>query len=190
MKLSIIIPCYNEENFILKTLNKVKNNISKKDEVIIINDASTDTTKKKIEEFIKKKKNFFLINNKKNEGKGSSIISAIKIVRNEIIIIQDADLEYDPDEYKKLIKPILINNADVVFGSRFTGSEAHRVFYFYNRIANFILTFLTNIICNINLTDMETGFKAFKKNSLDNITLKEKRFGFEPEITVKFSKKS
>ena len=189
MNLSIVIPCFNEENFILEKLLNVKKNISEKDEVIIVNDASTDYSKNKIEKFIENEKNFYLINHEKNYGKGACLISAFKKVNNDIIIIQDADLEYNPNEYKKLINPINNNSADVVFGSRFIGSDAHRVFYFYNRIANMILTFLTNIICNINLTDMETGFKAFKKSSLNQINLNQKGFGIEPELTIKFAKK-
>lgn len=189
MNLTIVIPCFNEENFILETLYKVKKNISDKDEVIVVNDASTDNSKQKIKKFIKNKKNFYLINHKKNYGKGACLISAFKKAEKDIIIIQDADLEYNPNEYKKLINPIENNGADVVFGSRFIGSDPHRVFYFYNRIANTILTFLTNIICNINLTDMETGFKAFKRKALNQINLKQKGFGIEPELTIKFAKK-
>ena len=186
--LSIIIPCYNEINTIEEVLNKIKNTSIKSKQIIIIDDYSTDGTR----EFLKclKDKSIKVILQKKNQGKGAAISKGINFARGEISIIQDADLEYDPNEYEKIINPILENKADVVFGSRFLGAEPHRVLYFWHRVGNGFLTLLSNIMTDINLTDMETCYKAFRTEILKSINIKEKRFGFEPEITAKVAKMS
>ena len=187
MKVSVIIPCYNEEKTIEKIISKVKANLVQPYEIIIINDGSTDQTKHILENKLKKdlKK---IIHNNKNSGKGFSIKKGIEVASGDIIIIQDADLEYDPIDYEKLIQPISEGLADVVYGSRFIGSEKKRVLYFWHMVGNRFLTLLSNMFTNLNLTDMEVCYKVFKAEILKNVKLKEKRFGFEPEITAKISK--
>ena len=188
MKISIIIPVYNEEKYILDVLNRI--NIQRKNidlEVIISDDASNDKTI----EIIKQNNNLYekLVENEVNKGKGSAIISALEYVTGDYVLIQDADLEYDPKDYIKLIEPIKEFNADVVYGSRFKGSEAKRILYFKNRIANFILSFLVSLITNINFSDVETGYKLTKSDILKTLNLKEKSFAIEIEITMKLAKK-
>ena len=187
MKVSVIIPCYNEEKTIEKIISKVKANLVQPYEIIIINDGSTDQTKHILENKLKKdlKK---IIHNNKNSGKGFSIKKGIEVASGDIIIIQDTDLEYDPIDYEKLIQPISEGLADVVYGSRFIGSEKKRVLYFWHMVGNRFLTLLSNMFTNLNLTDMEVCYKVFKAEILKNVKLKEKRFGFEPEITAKISK--
>ena len=187
MKLSVIIPCYNEEKTIDIILDKViKNNYTNK-EIIVIDDNSIDNSRKIIEKY-KKNKIFKFIFNKKNRGKGFCIRSGIKIADGDIVIIQDADLEYDPSEHKRVIQPILDGKADVVYGSRFRGYGVSRTIYFWHRIGNFLITNLCNIFTNLNLTDVETCFKAIKLEKIKNIQLKENGFGIEPEITIKLAK--
>ncbi len=184
--LSVIVPCFNE----IKTLDKVINNIQNSPvdpkEIIIVDDYSKDGSR----EFLKKinTKNIKTIFHNKNLGKGAALFSGISIARGEIIIIQDADLEYDPNEYPTIISPIINDKADVVYGSRFQGGQPHRVVYFWHRIGNGFLTLLSNIFTDLNLTDMETCYKAFRGELLKQIKIEEKRFGFEPEITAKISK--
>lgn len=189
-KISIIIPCFNEENTIEKIVNKVLEetlNFSYLNfEIIVINDASTDATQKILEKYENKKFKFLI--NKKNFGKGYSLKRGINEANGDIILFQDADLEYDPSDYKKLLKPILDGNADVVFGSRFIGSGEKRVLYFWHRIGNLFLTILSNMCSNLNLTDMEIGYKVFRSNIIKKILLQENRFGIEPEITAKIAK--
>lgn len=187
MKISILIPTYNEESYILQTLKKVNEQKNKFDlEIIISDDGSTDQTIS----LLNNNKNLFdkLIENKNNQGKGCAIKIGLKNCSGEIIIIQDADLEYDPNEFIDLINPFLNNDADVVFGSRFLGNKTKRVLYFNNKIANFFLTMLVNLLTNLNFTDVETGYKAFKKDILKNIELKENSFTFEIEFTMKIAK--
>ena len=189
MKLSVIIPCYNEIYTLEKILNKIKKLSINKIEVILVDDFSNDGTREIIHNKIKNKKLVDkILYHDTNLGKRAAIRTGIKVATGEIIIIQDADLEYDPIEYRKLIKPIIDKKADVVYGSRFLGESGHRVLYFWNRVANAILTMLSNIFTNINLTDMETGYKVFKADIIKNIEIEENRFGFEPEITAKISK--
>jgi glycosyltransferase involved in cell wall biosynthesis len=190
--LSIIIPCYNEENTIIPLLisiNKVQliDNIEK--EIIIIDDKSKDNSIYIINKYIlEHSSKIKLLINEKNCGKGNSIKKGINESTGDFVIIQDADLEYSPTEYNKLLLPILNNFADVVYGSRFKGGDPHRVLFFWHSIGNKILTFLSNVTTNLNLTDMETCYKLFKRDVIKNIKLKENRFGFEPEVTAKISK--
>ena len=188
MKLSIIMPCYNEINTV-DTIVKTVRNVSYPDkEIIIIDDCSTDGTreklKNKIESLVEK-----IIYHDHNQGKGAALRSGIKAATGDIIIIQDTDLEYDPNEIPMVIQPILDGKADVVFGSRFMGGQPHRVVYFWHMVGNKILTAISNMFTNINLTDMETCYKAFRREILQSIEIEENRFGFEPEITIKVAKK-
>ena len=188
MKLSIIIPCYNEQKTISVILDKVRNLKNYDKEIIIVDDCSTDGTKeilKKLENSIEIK----ILYNDKNRGKGYCIKKGIDSSTGSVLIIQDADLEYDPSDIPKLINPIKNGNADVVYGSRFAGSEEKRVLFYWHSLGNKFLTTLSNMFTNLNLTDMECCYKAFKSKIIKDINLKEKRFGFEPEITAKISKK-
>jgi len=190
-KISIIIPAYNEEKFIKETLKRVikANTLGLTKEIIIINDGSTDKTLHVLKK-IKKDKRVKIISNNKNQGKGSAIKKGLLLSNGNIVIIQDADLEYDPKDYVLLIAPFLEKKADVVYGSRFISGQPHRVLYFWHYVVNIFLTGLSNILTNLNLTDMETGYKAFKGNIIRSIApnLESKRFGFESEITAKIAK--
>ena len=188
-KLSIIIPCYNEESTISQIINKITEVVSFPYEIIVIDDCSTDKTRSILENDLNSKITKLILN-PKNSGKGYSLRQGIKEASGEIILIQDADLEYDPNDYKKLIEPINNGYADVVYGSRFTGAEHKRVLYFWHMIGNKFLTILSNMFTNLNLTDMEVGYKVFKSEILKNVRLEENRFGFEPEITAKIAKKN
>jgi len=187
MILSVIIPCYNEKNTIRKLINAVQNCSYSKLEIIIVDDFSSDGTreilKNEIEKSVKE-----IIYQPYNQGKGSAIRAGIAKATGDIIIIQDADLEYDPKEYLKIITPIIEDKADVVYGSRFISGECRRVLYYWHRLGNGFLTTLSNIFTNLNLSDMETCYKAFRSNIIKNIKIEENRFGFEPEITAKIAK--
>lgn len=191
-KLSIIIPVYNEEAFICNVVNKVASvhlNYDIEKEIIVIDDASTDGSIKLLKDCSKNfNQTIHLFSQPKNLGKGAAIKAGIMHSTGDIIIIQDADLEYDPREYDKLLQPIMEGHADVVYGSRFSGNGPHRVLFFFHTIGNKFLTFLSNVFTGLNLTDMETGYKMFKADILKKIRIGEKRFGFEPEITAKISR--
>lgn len=190
--LSIIIPAFNEETTIVNVLEKIASvNLGQiKKEIIIVDDHSTDNTVKVAEQYIKEKPsdNIRLYTHEKNSGKGSAIHTGIKYSTGDLFIIQDADLEYDPDEYQHMLNPIINGFADVVYGSRFMGSNPHRILFFWHTVGNRFLTFFSNVFTNLNLTDMETGFKSFRSEIIKSIQLQEKRFGFEPEVTAKISK--
>ena len=188
-KITILIPCFNESKTIEEVVFKIKQNEITDKEIIIVDDFSNDGSKEILKEKLSSKVDK-IIYHEKNLGKGACIKTGLKHVTGEVVIIQDADLEYDPNEYKKLIKPILEFKADIVYGSRFVGSEGKRTLYFWNRVANYILTTFSNMCTNINLTDMETGFKCFRTSAIKSINLKENGFGFEPEVTAKLANKN
>ena len=192
-KLSIIIPAYNEGPTIHLILDKIKtvqlvNDIAK--EVIIINDCSKDNTKEAITNYMAKNTalNILYFEHEVNKGKGAALQTGFAKATGEYLIIQDADLEYDPQEYNDLLKPVLIGMADVVYGSRFMGSNPHRILFFWHTIGNKFLTFLSNMFTNLNLTDMETCYKLFRTDIIQQIKLKENRFGIEPELTAKIAR--
>ena len=187
MKINVIIPCYNEQNYIELVVNRVQENINiEKDKILVVDDCSTDRTAEKLINLTKKFNNIVVIKNITNLGKGSCIKKALEHIDEcDVVIIQDADLEYNPKDYNKLISPFKEFNADIVFGTRYRGNNVRRISYFWHTIANNFLTFLVNILNNTNLTDMETGFKLFKKEVIKNININEKTFGFEPEVTIK-----
>lgn len=185
LTLSIIIPVFNEEVTIARVIEKVlQTKVSSLDsEIIVVNDGSTDGTTKTLGQI--KRKNVRIINLEKNVGKGNAIKQGIEQSRGDILIIQDADLEYDPADYHLLLAPIMTGKADVTYGSRFVGHQAHRVHYFWHSVGNRFLTLLSNILTNLNLTDMETGYKVFTRKIANQLKLEEKRFGFEPEFTAR-----
>jgi glycosyltransferase involved in cell wall biosynthesis len=192
-KLSIVIPVFNEEKTIYILLSRIQhvdliNNIIK--EIIIINDSSDDNTAEEIGKFIKDFPvcNILCYHHEKNKGKGAAIHTGISHASGEFLVIQDADTEYDPKEFNDLLKPVIEGFADVVYGSRFIGSNPHRILFFWHTIGNRFLTFLTNLFSNLNLTDMETCYKLFNTKMIQSLNLKEKRFGFEPEVTIKLSR--
>ncbi len=191
--LSIIIPAYNEAATIHLILDKVKavqliGNLAK--EVILVNDYSTDGTKEAIQTYMNANPsmNIQFYEHEKNMGKGAALHTGIRKAKGHYVIIQDADLEYDPQEYNKLLQPILDGHADVVYGSRFMGGKPHRILFFWHSIGNKFLTFISNMFTNLNLTDMETCYKLFRAPIIKSLSLKENRFGFEPEVTAKISR--
>ena len=190
-KISIIIPCYNEEKLVTTVLENVlqtKLDFNLEKQVIIVNDGSTDNSAKVIDQFCEKNSFVVAVHQSKNSGKGAAIRSALPKIEGDIVIIQDSDFEYDPRDYNKMIQPMLDGHADVVYGSRFIGAGPHRVLFFFHTMGNKFLTFLSNLFTGLNLTDMETGYKMFKADVLKQVTLKEDRFGFEPEVTAKVSR--
>lgn len=191
MRLSIIIPCYNESKTIAEVIKRVKNSPVEDKEIIVVDDCSNDGTA----EILKNYDNSYkpdipvkIFYHENNQGKGAAIKTGISFATGDAVVIQDADFEYNPDEYPNLMQPIIEGKADVVYGSRFSSGYAHRVLYFWHRLGNGFLTLLSNIFTNLNLTDMETGYKLFKREIIQSIKIEENRFGFEPEITAKISR--
>ena len=187
MDLSVIIPCYNEAGSIEQVVQSVIDIIGNEGEIIIVDDFSTDGTRELLKQNIDGI-HATVIYQDRNQGKGAALRSGFAAASKSIVIVQDADFEYDPRDYSIMIEPILNNQADVVYGSRFKGNRPHRVLYFWHRIANGLLTFMSNIFTNLNLTDMETGYKAFRREIIQSMVIEEDRFGFEPEITAKIAK--
>ncbi len=192
MKLSILVPAFNESGTIVSVLRSLESveliqNVEK--EIIVINDCSKDTTERLVQEYIKESKcEIKLYSQEQNQGKGAALHKGIELASGDFIIIQDADLEYNPKEFNLLLQPILDDYADVVYGSRFIGGKPHRILFFSHSFGNKFLTALCNIFANLNLTDMETCYKLFKADILKSFVLREKRFGFEPEVTLKLSR--
>lgn len=186
MTISIVIPVYNEVKTLFILLETLLQHTISFEEIIIVDDGSFDGTTEALRRFNHPRVKIFY--HAKNQGKGAALRTGFQQAQGEIVIVQDADLEYHPNDYPLLLEPILNNKADVVYGSRFVGSQAHRVVFFWHMVGNKLLTFFSNMLTNINLTDMETGFKVFKKSILDQIHLEENRFGFEPEITAKIAR--
>lgn len=191
--LSVIIPVYNEERTIHLILNKVLQvelDFGFEKEIILVNDCSTDNSAQIIQDYMDDHSNeqIFLYHQNENMGKGAALHRGIAEAKGDYVIIQDADLEYDPEEYNDLLKPVDIANADVVYGSRFMGGNPHRILFFWHSIGNKFLTSLSNMFTDLNLTDMETCYKLFRAEIIKSLNLKEKRFGFEPEVTAKMSR--
>ena len=187
MKLSVVIPCFNEVATIERVIDAVRAAPWPDKEIIVIDDASTDGTRELLAGALRSRIDRLELH-AVNQGKGAALRNGIRVATGDVVIIQDADLEYDPVQYPRLLAPIAEDRADVVFGSRFMGAEPHRVLYFWHRVGNGVLTLLSNMFTNLNLTDMETCYKAFRREVIQSITIEENRFGFEPEITAKVAK--
>ena len=187
MKLSVVIPCYNEVATIERLLEAVRAAPWPDKEIIVVDDGSTDGTRERLTGELRGRVDQLLLH-EVNRGKGAALRTGIRAATGDVVVVQDADLEYDPNEYPKLLAPIVEDRADVVFGSRFLGGAPHRVLYFWHSVGNGGLTLLSNMFTNLNLTDMETCYKAFRREIVQSITIEEDRFGFEPEITAKVAK--
>ena len=186
-EISVVIPCYNEVSTIEAILDAVRASEIRDKEILVVDDASTDGTREKLRS-LEGQGGLRVIFHERNQGKGAALRTGFRAATGEVVIVQDADLEYDPKEYPKLLAPIRAGKADVVYGSRFVGGESHRVLYFWHYAANKILTLFSNMFTNLNLTDMETCYKAFRREIIQKIDLREERFGFEPEVTAKVAR--
>jgi glycosyltransferase involved in cell wall biosynthesis len=187
LKLSVVIPCYNEVATIDRILAAVHASPYRDKEVIVVDDCSVDGTRERLTGELRGSMDQLVLHDV-NRGKGAALRSGIRAATGDLVIIQDADLEYDPQEWPKLLQPILEGRADVVFGSRFMGAQPHRVLYFWHRVGNGVLTVFSNMLTNLNLTDMETCYKVFRREIIQSIEIEEDRFGFEPEVTAKVAK--
>ncbi len=187
MKLSVVIPVYNEQDTIARIVERVQGSPVDK-QIILVDDCSTDDSRRRLNELADRHGNVTVLYHEQNRGKGAALRTGFAAATSDIVIIQDADLEYDPAEYPRLIQPILDDRADVVFGSRFIGGETHRVLYYWHSVGNKFLTLLSNMMTNLNLTDMEVCYKVFRRSVIERITVEEDRFGFEPEITAKVAR--
>jgi glycosyltransferase involved in cell wall biosynthesis len=188
MNVSVVIPCYNEKDTILEILAAVKKSGVDLKEIVVVDDCSKDGTRDILKEKVEGDPLVRVLYHEKNQGKGGALATGFAAASGDVVLVQDADLEYDPAEYPRLLKPILDGKADVVFGSRFAGGDAHRVVYFWHMMGNRFLTLASNMMTNLNLTDMETCYKVFRREIIQKIVIQEKRFGFEPEITAKVAK--
>jgi glycosyltransferase involved in cell wall biosynthesis len=188
MNISVVVPVYNEIETISEIINRVKKSRVEIKEIIVVDDFSTDGTRELLQNELKKSVDLIILH-EKNFGKGAALRSGFKAASGDCVIVQDADLEYDPLEYELLIQPIIEGKADVVYGSRFSGAGPHRVLYFWHYVGNRFLTLLSNMFTNLNLSDMETCYKMFRREVIQSIAINENRFGFEPEITAKISRK-
>jgi glycosyltransferase involved in cell wall biosynthesis len=186
-EITVVIPCYNEVSTIEAILDAVRASDIRDKEIVVVDDASSDGTRDKLRSF-EGQPGLRVIFHERNQGKGAALRTGFRAATGDVVIVQDADLEYDPKEYPKLLAPIRAGKADVVYGSRFAGGESHRVLYFWHYAANKLLTLCSNMFTNLNLTDMETCYKAFRREVIQKIDLREGRFGFEPEVTAKVAR--
>ena len=186
-EISVVIPCYNEVSTIEAILDAVRASEIRDKEILIVDDASTDGTREKLLS-LPAEAGLRVMFHERNRGKGAALATGFRAATGDVVIVQDADLEYDPKEYPKLLAPIRAGKADVVYGSRFAGGESHRVLYFWHYAANKLLTLVSNMFTNLNLTDMETCYKAFRRDVIEKIDFREERFGFEPEVTAKVAR--
>ncbi len=188
MKLSVIVPVFNEASTLKEVVAAVEN-IAITKEIILVDDGSTDGSREILTELDEEKEDLRALFHDRNQGKGAALRTGFAAATGDILLVQDADLEYDPLDFPRLVAPIMEDKADVVFGSRFAGGEAHRVLYFWHSVGNRFLTLLSNMFTNLNLSDMETGYKVFRHSAIEGLVIQENRFGFEPEITTKFARR-
>ena len=187
MLLSVVVPCYNERETVLRVLERVKNSPVEQIQTIVVDDCSSDGTREILQGEARELIDVLILH-EVNQGKGAALRSGFSAAEGDFVIVQDADLEYDPKEYPRLLQPLINNGADVVYGSRFSGGEAHRVLYFWHTVGNRFLTLLSNMVSDLNLTDMETCYKMFRREVIQSVEIEEDRFGIEPELTIKLAR--